>query len=265
MLPLRWLTNSSGRRTGSNDWISGNREVRSIRDRQVEHSRAMDRSESGPQPVLAARLLVQVYNGGSMASTAEKVYFTHPVLVAGEETEGGTATETADTTTTVPIIVLWRHPSAGEYLTAYSAGGRWVSERNSSNGNAAEPCMPCNIPLENLMFTWTNTFAGTNSTTMVYSGGLSPTWTTGCVDGNLKFQLSCNPDGGIELWAYFFISGGCPDGTSNYCWNLRADPVAIQFPDYDCSSFSLTFAFTDADPGCPTIYSAGTTQVTVTL
>jgi hypothetical protein len=100
---------------------------------------------------------------------------------------------------------------------------------------------------------------------MVYSGGINPTWMTACVDGNLQFQLSCNPDGGIELRAYFFISGGCPDGTSNYCSNLRSDPLAVQLAEYTCSPFSLTFTFTDADPGCATIYSAGTTQVTVTL
>ena len=249
---------------GPDDRPAANREAQILRDRQTEHSRAMDRAAAVQQPYGASRLLVEVYNGGSMPTEPNKVYFTNPVLATGGETEGGTATLSVDRATTVPVIVLWNAPSAGDYLTAYSASGRWVSERNGSGGSVSEPCEPCNIPLEDLTLTWTNTFTGTGSTSLVYSGGLAPTWITGCVDGGLQFQLGCN-DGQIELRAIFFISGECPTGTPNYCLNLRDNPLAIQLADSTCSPFSLTFKFTDADPGCPTIYSAGTTQVTVTL
>jgi hypothetical protein len=113
---------------GADDHIGANRETRILRGRQIAHNAAADNAAGRAAPYGAARLLVQVYNGGSMASTAEKIYFTHPVLITGAETEGGTATLTADTATTVPVVVLWNAPATGDFLTAYSTGNRWVSE-----------------------------------------------------------------------------------------------------------------------------------------
>ena len=91
-----------------------------------------------PQPFSSARMLVKVFDGGSMPTAAERVYFTHPVLLTGSEAEGGTGTLTVDTATTVPVIVLGDVPSvAGDYLTAYAVGGRWVAERGGSGGGGA--------------------------------------------------------------------------------------------------------------------------------
>ena len=84
-----------------------------------------------------------------MPAAVPRVYFTHPVLAYGTETEGGTPTFSADTATTVPVIVLNKVPSVGDYLTAYSVGGRWVSEE-TSGGSSGIPCSPCNIPAANL-------------------------------------------------------------------------------------------------------------------
>lgn len=244
---------------------STDREARILRDRVAAIDDAIDLLSSESKPIGAARLLVVVYDGGSMPTTTQKVFFTHPIIASGAESEGGTATLTADTNTTVPVILLEGVPAVGDYLTAYSAGGRWVSEETGSGGGPfILPCVPCGIPLEDLTLTWTNTFTGTGTVAMVYSGGLGPTWVTGCTDGGLQFQLGCN-EGELELRAIFFISGECPTGTPQYCSNLRSDPLAIQLVDYDCSPFSLTFTFTDADPGCPTIYSAGTTKVVITI
>jgi hypothetical protein len=109
-------------------------EARVLRERQQAHLRALDRETGRRKPFTTARLLVQVYDGGSMGDAADLIYFTHPVLATGAETEGGAAVLTADTATTIPVVVLGHAPAVGDYLTAYAVGGRWVSERGSAGG-----------------------------------------------------------------------------------------------------------------------------------
>ena len=166
-------------------------------------------------------MTVQVYNGGSMPGSLPAVFFTHPVLITGAETEGGSGTLTADAATTVPVVFIGSTvPSVGDYATAYAVGGRWVAERGGSGGTGSIARGPCNIPAEDLTISWTNILTSNGSATMVYDSGTS-LWTTGCVDGDFQLRLGCNA-GTIELRAIFFTGvGGCPDGTSNYCSNLR--------------------------------------------
>jgi hypothetical protein len=240
---------------------SAARESRIIRDRIAAYEDILDAAGGVVAPIGSARLLVQVYNGGAMPTAAELVYFTHPVLVTGAETEGGAGTLTADTATTVPVTVLWHAPSVGDYLTAYSVGSRWISERGGSSGGGYATCTPCNIPQVDLTISWTNLLDGAGSTMMTYTSGPN-VWSTGCVDNGLEFSLSCT-EAGIELRAFFFISGVCPTGETNYCSNLRAVPLGLNLTDFTCSPFVLTFAVPEID--CPAIYSLGNTQFVITL
>ena len=77
---------------GGNDAAA--REARILRDRQQAFEDALDRADQArlSRPYASARLLVQVYDGGSMPSAPGLWYFTHPVLVYGPEAEGGGAT-----------------------------------------------------------------------------------------------------------------------------------------------------------------------------
>jgi hypothetical protein len=218
----------------------------------------MDRA-GGQQPYSSARLLVQVFNGGSVPAAPEKVFFTHPVLATGSETEGGSGTLTADTATTVPVVVLGQAPTVNDYLTAYAVGGRWVTERGSTGGRGTTTCTPCNIPSEDLTITWTNILTGNGSATMTF--GTGPTWQTGCVDSGLQFLLSCE-NGSIELRAIFFVSGSCPTGSTNYCSNLRTSPLTLTLTSYICSPIILTFAVSEV--GCPEVYEEGNTQFIIT-
>lgn len=236
-------------------------DARVLRDRMQAHVRAMDRQTGQPKPFITARQFVQVYNGGSMGSAADLIYFTHPVLATGAETEGGAAVLTVDTATTVPVVVLGHAPALGDYLTAYAVGGRWVSERGGASGVGFTTCFPCAIPNENLTISWVNILAGNGSATMVYTTGPAA-WKTGCADGGLLFSLSCN-SGNIELRVVFFLSGSCPTGQSNYCSNFGVPPLALTLSGHTCSPFSLTF--TVGENGCPTIYGAGNTTFTITL
>jgi hypothetical protein len=251
-------------RQNSNPHSGYARETRILRERHAAHAADLDRAASRQQPFSSARLVVQVYNGGSMPSSTPAVFLTHSVLITGAETEGGSGTLTADTATTVPVVFLGSTaPTAGDYTTAYAVGGRWVAERGGSGGGGGTvPCSPCNIPTSgSLTLSWTNPLTGNGSTTMTFNSGTN-LWTTGCVDFGLSFQLGCN-GGNMELRAIFYGGSGCPDGTSNYCSNLRTSPFTLTLASHTCSPFSATWTLTDA--GCPALYNAGNTQFVITL
>ncbi len=196
-----------------------------------------------------------------MGAAPELYYFTHPVLATGAETEGGAAVLTVDSLTTIPVVVLRGVPSVGDYLTAYAAGGRWVAELGASGAGGFVGCLPCSIPDEDLTVSWVNLLSGDGLATMTYTTGPSA-WTASCVDDGLIFKLGCN-SGNIELRATFFVAGDCPDGESNFCSNFGVPPFAFTLTSYICSPFSLTF--TVGEDGCPAVYGAGNTQITITL
>jgi hypothetical protein len=241
------------------------REARILRDRIAVYEDALDALayDAPSAPFASARLLVQVYDGGAMPTEVPRVYFTHPVIATGPETEGAAATFTVDTATTVPVIVLWHVPSVGDYLTAYAVGGRWVSEKSvSSGGGPSTTCTPCNIPNEDLTISWVNLLDGDGSATMTYAGGGGGVWETGCADSGLRFRLICT-GGNIELQALFFITLTCPTGETQYCSNLESSPLKLVLTSHTCSPFSFTFGVTDTD--CPTLFGLGNTQFTITL
>ena len=120
------------------------RETRILRDRLTAHEDALDRLAGGGNAG-AARQLVQVYNGGSMGSAPGLFYFTHPVLASGAETEGAAATLTADTASTIPVVVLGGIPAVGDYLVAYAVGGRWVAELKGCNITINVKCSGTNV------------------------------------------------------------------------------------------------------------------------
>ena len=158
------------------------------------------------------------------------------------------------------VDVLGHAPSVGDQLVAYAIGGRWVAERGGSGGGTVS-CEPCGIPETDLTLSWTNILIGPGSTTLVYNPSIGTgLWASACTNG-LLFQLGCI-GGQIELRVIFFTSGECPTGASNYCSNLRSDPLALTLASYTCSPFSLTFTLTDTS--CPSILGDGYTSFTIT-
>ena len=256
-MPGRFLSISARQ---NNDGIGLNHETRVLRDRQVAYEDTVARAVNSDRPFASSRQLVQVYNGGTMPAAVPRVYFTHPVIASGNETEGGLAMLLVDTATTTAVIFLGHVPSVGDYATAYAVGGRWVTERGSSSA-VGIICDPCTIPARDLTISWTNLLDGNGSAAMMYTSGPSQ-WNTGCVDNGIMFHLACT-DGSIELQAIFFTSGICPTGETNYCSNLRQEPLVLTFSSYTCSPFSITF--TVGEDACPTIYSFGNTEFVITL
>ena len=142
-------------------------------------------------------------------------------------------------------------------LTRSAAGG--YRRRGVRAAEAELYARRATIPDEDLTITWTNILTGNGSTTMKFGSG--PTWQTGCVDSGLQFILACN-SGSIELRAVFFVSGSCPTGLSNYCSNLRSNPLSLTLAEHICSPFSLTFTLDET--GCPELTDEGNTQFVIT-
>jgi hypothetical protein len=235
---------------------------RIIRSRQSALDTGIDRRGGDRPMAAAARMLVQVYDGGAMPAQPDRVYFTHPVELGGDETEGGGATPVVDTTTTVPVVVVWGVPSVGDILTAYAVGGRWVAERTGAGTGPTYPCGPCQVPKKDLTVSWTNLILGNGSTTLVYSGRLATQWISGCTN-ELLYELVCT-EGLVEFRVYYFLSGACPSGQSQSCSTIRGSPYSLTVTDLVCGTgFLLACQVTSAS--CPNLGSYGYTGFTVSV
>jgi len=235
------------------------RNARILRDRQTALGGTIDRVAEAPTRPTARRL-VQVYNGGSMPTQPGYVYLTHPAELDGAETEGGSATLNVDTSTTIPVVVLWGAPQAGDVLTAHAVGGRWVAERSGTSTQSGYPCGQCQIPRKNLTVSWTNLILGNGATSLTYSGGSTPQWTSVCTN-QLLYELVCTQNQ-VEFRVYYFVSGSCPGGQSQYCSTIRSNPFRLAQTNLTCSPFLLTCNVTSTS--CPNLASNGYTSFTVT-
>jgi hypothetical protein len=232
-------------------------ETRILRARHAALTSAIDRTASTPIGGTARRL-VQIFSGGSMPSSPDHFFLAYPIEIDGTETEGGMATPVADRSQPIVVDVLGHVPSAGDVLTAYAVGGRWVAEKGASSGGMLT-CSPCGIPAQNLTISWTNPISGNGSTILTYTP-TPASWTSGC-SGGLLYTLLCNT-GQVEFRVIYFTTGSCPTGTQQYCSNLRATPFALILSTYTCSPFSMTFL--SRSSGCPTITNSGYTRFTIT-
>jgi len=135
----------------------GGQDPRILRQRAAALSDSLDR-RLPPAAGGNSRLAVQIYNGGSMPTSAEKYYLGHPVTFTAPSCEGCVDKGTVDTDTSVAVLVLQGVPQVGEILLAYGVGGRWVAERGGpSCGN--QPCCSsgCYITSSSLLLTYVDT------------------------------------------------------------------------------------------------------------
>jgi hypothetical protein len=238
---------------------------RLLRDRHEALAGVADRMI--PATIVAPpRRLVQIYNGGAMGNAPNLFYLSHPVELDGPEIEGSTGTPLVDTSQSIPVVVLGHVPAVGDILPAFAVGGRWVAERGGT-GSQSFPCLPCTIPNQNLTISWVNPLAGNGSDILVYNSS-GPTWASGCSGGTgvgnqLLFELLCTR-GQIEFRVYYFISGSCPTGQTNYCSNLRANGSQLILSSTTCGS-GFTLVFTSTNQSCPTISGSGFSSFIVTL
>jgi len=128
------------------------RAARILRDRRADQVASIDRSAAAAAPD-AARRLVSIYNGGRMPNQPDHIYLAHPVDLDGMEVEGGPISPNPDTSATIPVVVLWNAPQAGDLLVATSVGGRWVAERGGATGTKLCVTACGNVPVSGAAIT----------------------------------------------------------------------------------------------------------------
>jgi hypothetical protein len=211
-------------------------------------------------PRTTARRLVQIHDGGAIPLAADHFFLAYPIELDGEEAEGGTGTPVIDASQPIIVDVLGHAPSAGDILTAYAVGGRWVAEGPGLSGGGSIACAPCNIPTQNLTLSWVNPISGNGSTTLNYAA-TPRSWTSGCSNG-LLYKLVCT-GGQVELRVIYFATGSCPTGSQQYCSNLNVAPFGLTLSSFTCSPLSMIFLPNAS--GCPVISGSGYSKFTVTL
>jgi len=238
------------------------REARILRARHSALANAVDNAGGAAPTYASARCALQIYDGGMMPSSGNKIFLGYPVTFTDTEGEGMPQSASPDTSTSTPVYVLGTMaPSVGDILPAYAVGGRWVAERGSSNGSGTVGCSPCDIPQTNLTLSWVNPLSGNGSTMLTYTP-IPVSWVTSACFNGLKAELVCT-GGQLELRVIYWISGACPGpGLTQYCSNLRATPFGLTLSSYTCSPFSMIFQSRSA--GCPAITLSGYTSFTVT-
>ena len=254
------MEQSSREASGVSFEFGGGHVARTLRDRHIALVRSADRATpANVEPTL--RRLVQIFDGGSMSSSPDHFFLAHPIEFDGTEIEGGLGSPNIDSCQTIVVDVIGASPSAGEILSAYMIGGRWVAERGGNVGNGSLACAPCSIPKKNLTVSWTNSLSGNGSTALIYTP--SPlAWASPCSNG-LQFALLCTANQ-VEFRVKFWVTGTCPGpGNTQFCSNLRPPPYGLTMSSYSCSPFSMTLQPTSST--CQTVTSSGYTQFTITL
>jgi hypothetical protein len=132
--------------------------------------------------------------------------------------------------------------------------------------NCGISCGECQIPRQDLSISWDNLISGPGSTTLYYQGSPTTQWISDCTN-QLLYELVCT-DNRVEFRVYYFLSGSCPTGQSQYCSTLRSDPSSLTVPTggLQCAGpstpFELTCDVTSAS--CPNLATSGYTSFTVT-
>jgi hypothetical protein len=104
---------------------------RILRHRHDDLQLDIDQAIRTPTP-RTDRMLVQLYNNGSMPTSVPGMFLGHPIELSGNECEGCTAGQSIDSSMSIPVVVLGpKVPVAGDKLVAISVAGRWVAESGS--------------------------------------------------------------------------------------------------------------------------------------
>jgi hypothetical protein len=235
-------------------WCSAMIDDRSDRERHAESQRRSNLWLPGTA-ISSARQLVQVYDGGSLPTAADKVYLTHPAVLDADDTEGATWTGAVDSGVTIPVVVLGSAPDAGDYLVAHAVGGRWFAEKANS---VILSCSPCGIPKNDLTISYINPIIGNGSWTLIYTA--PDTWISVCTNG-LTAQLSCLTN--VLVFKVCWYSGGLDcSGSQTCCSSSISPPFSLVLSTYTCDPLFLKY--TTGPSSCTALFGSGYVSFTIT-
>ncbi len=237
------------------------RDQRAARNRRNDLESTVGRIPD-PQPRATPRRLVQIYNGGSMPSQPNHVYLAHPVELDGVELSGGAATPTADSSQSLPVIVLGHAPLAGDLLTAHAVAGRWVAYRGATPvPSASLQIVGCSGPIAGIAVT----ISSSPTSTPFFSGSTN---SNGMVDFNIAsagvYWVGTSYNGGFPLnryaWGskYLYLTAGltvvAPGPISGYyCCSTMSFPLQSKLYLTVCNQ-TYTLNATGSS-GSPAVYN----------
>src|SRR5258708_2188473 len=113
------------------------------------------------------------------------------------------------------------------------------------------PCLPCNLPADDVTLSSTNILFRPGSTTLTFTP-TPPRWFAGCVGGTagLNYLLTCS-GGNVLFTVTYFVSGVCPTGQHASCSNPNANGLTLT--SFTCSPLSILFTVSN----CLQVSAAG--------
>lgn len=106
-------------------------DLRKLSRRIDETATAIGRNREGGQPQ-SPKELVQIYSGGAIPTTGDKVFLGYPVEIDAPDQEGATPTFTPDSSQSIPVVVIRNPAVVGDLLIAKAIAGRWVADKGGS-------------------------------------------------------------------------------------------------------------------------------------
>jgi Carboxypeptidase regulatory-like domain len=258
-------------------------EARILRERILDLDAALDQKSRRNRTYASPRFVGQVYNGGNMPSTVPAIYLTHPVQLGGGEIEGGTASYSVDTSTSVPVVFLGHVPSVGDYETVWGASGRWVTGAGASSTTCNTTiCVNClgtaisgaTVTITSGMTTIATGTTGSNGCVTLAIGSAGSYTVTIAASGyntvSGTYTLTCGGTTAIGLCACGACFGATPPDTltltisggaggnivvtlnripNEYTWEGTNETAVVIDATITCSSTGLALSLTETFNG----------------
>ncbi|MDQ3168429.1 MAG: hypothetical protein M3P94_07250 [Chloroflexota bacterium] len=119
-----------------------------LRARQSAERMEIPEQNTVGNPAMLAQILAPTVSGAALG--AGLFFSGQPIIIIGNETEGGPATFTAGPADRIPILARSRIPVVGSATPAYFAPYRWINDDSSGSWESPdqpppppyEPCIP---------------------------------------------------------------------------------------------------------------------------
>lgn len=237
---------------------------RHLRAVHAERADAFARLPNNP-PESTPSFVGKVVDGGSMPTTGGKFFLLEPVDADGTESEGGTATLSADSTRKIPTLVLGDDPpEVGDYLVAKAIGGLWVADRGCGSSAVCLLC-PSWIP-RNLTISWTNLAVGNGSALLTYLGGCR--WESGCdASSSAQVKIFLDGSGGTPKLTIDAYSGAACTSLIVECRSDLGSPTRLLAVSARCSPIAFVWDAATVGPNntyCSYLKTQGYLRFTVT-